>query len=394
MELGKKTRIFHIVNAVGTGGTELIILKLCEALDERLFEQVVCTVEPTLPFANGSKPRIISLNRAASRARLLVWHFARLFARERPDVVHSRAWGAIEAVLGARLARVPLVIHSEHGRDIRTVYGLPFRNRLFRRLCYSCADYVFAVSTELGSYYADQLCIPSGRIGLIRNGIDTERFRPDESVRIRVRNWLSLAPEILAVGCVGRLDPIKDHETLLKAADIVLTQGMNAKLYIVGDGVARVALQALVQSRPALARQVVFSGVVQNVPEWLNAFDLFVLPSLSEGMSNTILEAMATGLPIVTTVEAGGELIEDGVTGLLFPAKDVNALATALRSLCSSPELRATLGRRARRHAQSAFGLTHMLEQYRQLYAGKFPGQETVSDLSHSGTTSSPTLPI
>ncbi len=187
--------------------------------------------------------------------------------------------------------------------------------------------------------------------------------------RNRVRSAASLRPETIAVGCVGRLDPIKDHVTLLRAAEIVIRQGGDIKVYIVGDGCERPTLEAMVRSRPSLAGRVILTGDVRNVSEWLNGFDVFVLASLSEGMSNTIVEAMAVGLPVIATAAAGNELLEQQTSGLLVPEKDEEAMAKSLSLLIADQSLRATLGRNARLRAQSTFSMQRMVEEYTRVYA-------------------------
>lgn len=362
----------HVVNRLDTGGTELTLLRLCAALESSRFEHVICTVEPGSLDAENCGARIVCLNRRPAKGRVLIAQFAKLFAAERPNVVHSRSWGAIEAVLAARISGAyrSKVIHSEHGRDLQTMRALPVRNRLLRRICYSCADYVFAVSTELRDFYAKQVRMQQSRIGVIGDGIDTERFRPDAAARSRLRAAVSLRPETIAVGCVGRLDPIKDHVTLLRAADIVISQGGDIKLYIVGDGCERPTLEAMVRARPSLTGRVIFTGAVCNVSEWLNGLDVFVLASLSEGMSNAIVEGMAAGLPIIATTAAGQELLEHQISGLLVPEKDEEAIAKSLSLLIANQSLRATLGRNARSRAEGSFSMHKMVEEYTKMYTG------------------------
>src|SRR6185437_9355461 len=157
--------------------------------------------------------RITSLGRTPGRSSWLFADYYRIFSRERPDIVHSRNWGTIEAVPAARLAHVPGVIHSEHGLDLQTMGRQPWRRRMLRRLCYRWAGRVFAVSQELRHYYSQQLDVPASRLGVIPNGVETQYFRPDPDLRRRVRQTLGVSPETLIVGAVGRLDPVKDHRT-------------------------------------------------------------------------------------------------------------------------------------------------------------------------------------
>src|SRR5437588_12277344 len=148
-----RTRILHVLYRMGTGGTELALQRLTAGLDPRKFENIICTVTPNGAHQDTEHVRYISVSRTNQKPGFLVPSLMRIFRRERPDVVHSRNWGAIEAVLAAKLAGVPRVIHSEHGRDIHTMHGDPFRRRIFRRFCYALADEVFAVSSELRHHY-------------------------------------------------------------------------------------------------------------------------------------------------------------------------------------------------------------------------------------------------
>jgi sugar transferase (PEP-CTERM/EpsH1 system associated) len=296
---------------------------------------------------------------------------ARVFARERPHIVHSRNWGTIEVVPAARLTQIQGVIHSEHGLDIRTVKQQPWRRNAFRRVCFGLADRIFAVSQGLKDYYVRQLGTPARRMQVISNGVDTERFRPLPEARTELRRKLGFTEDPFVVGTVSRLDPVKDHRGLLRAIEAVLSQGYPLQLIIVGDGSERADLERRVQASPLLRDRTLFAGEARNVTEWLNSFDVFVLPSLAEGMSNTLLEAMAAGVaPVASRVGGNPEVIEEGRSGLLFEAGDVNALATYLKGLAEDPKWRHELGTSARQRVQTCFSLKGMLENYTQLYEG------------------------
>ena len=370
-----RIRIIHVVRSLGTGGTEEGVRKLLAGLDRHAFEQIVCTVVAGPEVEPQTGTRVVTLGRPAAGREFLVPDLIRVFARERPQIVHSRNWGTIEAVPAARLARVGAVVHSEHGLDVQTMGGQPWRRRILRRLCFGWANTVFAVSRELRDYYAKQLGIPAERLRIISNGVDTERFRPDAELRRQLREQLSVDAGTLVVGTVSRLDPVKDHRALFQAAELCLTRGVRLQLVIVGDGPERASLERDVQNRSLLRDRTLFTGETRNVVRWLNGFDVFALPSLTEGMSNTLLEAMAVGVPPVASCVGGNpEVIEEGRSGLLFEAGNTEALAACLKGLAQDPKWRQSLGTNARQRVQSCFSLERMMQNYARLYEGVLYG--------------------
>ncbi len=363
----------HVVRNLGAAGTELVVRKVVAGLDPELFDQVILMVTDYVvePYPQA---RVITLgHRLKGRDGFLLPEFMRVFARERPHVVHSRNWSTIEAVPAARLAAVPAVIHSEHGRNLDTLHGEPWRRRAFRRLCYRLADRVFAVSGELKQHYVTRLGISASRFEVIPNGVDAQHFRPDPEARKERRKRLGVGEDTLVVGCVNRFDPIKDHATLLRGAELALSRGVDLLVVLVGDGPERSRLERELEVRRGLRNRVVLTGLVNNVAAWLNAFDVFVLPSLSEGMSNTLLEAMAVGLPPVATRVGGNpEVIEADRSGLLFDPRDAEMLATHLNRLAQQIELRRMIGASARERVERCFSVRTMLERYSRLYTEVF----------------------
>jgi len=209
----------------------------------------------------------------------------------------------------------------------------------------------------------------ASRLEVLPNGVDVQRFRPDPSARNEVRSRLGIAPETVVVGSLGRLDPIKDHPTLFRAAESCIIEGCDIRVLIVGEGNQRAALESELETRPRLRERTLFTGEVSDVHNWLNAFDIYVLPSLSEGMSNTLLEAMAVGLPVVATRVGGNcEVVEHACSGLLFGAQDVPTLVDHLKSLINNHERRQTLGAAARKRVEKYFSVQLMLNRYSSMY--------------------------
>jgi sugar transferase (PEP-CTERM/EpsH1 system associated) len=367
-----KLRVLHVVDRLGVGGTEFGVLKVIQGLSDSAFEHRVCTVrgfDELLVRAQCLEKSVYVVGRSGQGFQFLLGRFLRIMRQLRPHIVHSRNWGAIEAIPAARLARVPVAIHSEHGYEVEMLTGLPFRRRAFRRAAYALADSIFAVTEELRRYHARQAWLPAERFRVLPNGVDTSRFAPRPRERTEIRQRLGLASEGLVLGTVGRMVPIKDHTTLLQTAKILVGRGIMVQVLLAGSGPELIKHQEFVAASPSLAGRVIFTGLVANVEDVLNAMDIFVLPSISEGMSNTLLEAMASGLPVVAAKTGGNpELVEEGRSGLLFPPGGVADLVSQLEKLSSDTNLRRALGKGARSRAVRDFSLERMIGRYRDLY--------------------------
>lgn len=364
-----RLRILHVISYMGRGGAEMGILKLIAGLGVE-FEHRICTTrgfDTDFVRSSFSEEKMYVAGSPDLKLQFPLFRLARIMRQYRPHIVHTRNWGAIEAVAAAKLAGVPVVIHSEHGYEVDMFAGLPLRRRIFRRAACAMADAVFAVTRELRDFHARQAWIRPERMGVMYNGVDTQRFAPCEESRIAMRKELGLPEKSFVVGAVGRLVPIKDHQTLLKAAALLSSSGIDVRVLLVGSGPERARLQGL--ATDALEGRVCFAGDSSQVPEMLNAMDVFVLPSLGEGMSNTLLEAMACGLPVLATNVGGNpEIIENNVHGRLFTPGDAAWLAAQLNLLAQDPALIHQLGTAARNRAIESFSLSRMLESYRCFY--------------------------
>jgi len=370
-EAAGRLRVLHVISYMGRGGAEIGILKLVAGLGEE-FQHRICTTrgfDADFVRSSFSEGKMFVAGSAAPRLQFPLFRLASIMRKYRPHIVHTRNWGALEAVPAARLAGVPVVVHSEHGYEVDMFAGLPIRRRIFRRAAYAMTDAIFAVTRELRDFHARQAWIRPERMGVMYNGVDTRRFAPCIQTRLAMRRELGLPEDSFVVGAVGRLVPIKDHQTLLKAAMRLLARGIDVRVLLVGTGPERERLQATATAAGALEGRVCFAGDSDRVPGMLNAMDVFVLPSLNEGMSNTLLEAMACGLPVLATNVGGTpEIIEDKINGGLFAPGDFEWLANKLQLLASDPSLIHQLGTAARNRAIESFSLSRMLESYRSFY--------------------------
>jgi sugar transferase (PEP-CTERM/EpsH1 system associated) len=368
----EKLRVLHVFNYLGLGGTELTAMRVVTNLGDELFESHLCglrgfdsgVVASRYPGANVVVPE-----RQGHGLRLQLFNLMKLIKSYQPQIVHSRNWGAIEAVPAARLSGVPVVIHSEHGYELDILRGLPARRRAFRRAVYGMADAVFTVTDELRVYHARQAWISPDRISVIANGIDLEVFAPRPEGRPILCQKLGIPEGRFVFGSVGRVVLIKDHAALLRAAEVLHQRGIDVHVLLAGSGPELIRHQKYVKNSDALSGRVSFIGAADNVAEVLNAMDVFVLPSISEGMSNTLLEAMACGLPVIATRVGGNpEVVEEDRSGWLFTPGDVVGLAERLERLANGGELRQAMGKAARARIVSKFSMERMVSDYRRLY--------------------------
>jgi sugar transferase (PEP-CTERM/EpsH1 system associated) len=362
----------HVVDNLGRGGLQNGLLNLIQRLDRGRFEHVIYSMrglDENAARFESAHVRISCLTDRESNRSFQVPALVHAIAAERPHIVHSRNWAAIEAVAAARLAGSYGVIHSEHGLDRGIEEKEPWRRRCFRRLAFEMADRVVSVSNQLRDFHSSRTGFPAKRMLVIHNGVDSQRFCPDAAARARSRRELRVADDDFCIGAVGNLTPVKDYSTLLQAMECVGESIRNWRLVIAGEGPERERLQSFIAARPQLKNRVLFLGLSSRVSELLNAMDVYVLSSLIEGISNSVLEAMATGLPVVITATGGNpETVVDNESGLLFPVGDFGALAEKLILLDRQADLRSHLGRAALGRVRREFSMEAMLGKYERLY--------------------------
>jgi sugar transferase (PEP-CTERM/EpsH1 system associated) len=369
-------RVLHVVDNLGQGGLEHGLVNVIEQTDPARFEHAVIAIR-ALGWNAGRLSRQgvpVECLETAGGLRLQIPALARVIRKFEPDIVHSRNWGAIEAVPAARSTRSCAVVHSEHGLEAGANATEPWRRSGFRRLAYELAHRVIAVSCHLRDLHSRRTGFPPERIGVIHNGVDTRRFFPSSGVRVRLRRELGIQDGQLCIGCVGNLLPVKDHITLLRALHSSSGELGPWRLLVAGEGPERTALQAFVDAHDELRQRVHFLGATGRVAELLNALDIYVLPSVAEGLSNSLLEAMATGLPAIATAVGGNvEVIEPGESGLLFPVGDSAALAEHLCLIERRVETRKKLAYGALQRITGTFSIQAMIHQYERLYEGLAP---------------------
>jgi sugar transferase (PEP-CTERM/EpsH1 system associated) len=367
--------VLHVIHRLATGGLENGLVNLINHMSESKFRHAVACIEDYSEFRQRLVRRDTEVF-ALDRSRVGIWEVRRkvfvLCRRLRPTIVHSRNMSGLDALLPARLAGVRYCVHGEHGWDVDNLNGEKLKPALLRRLHAPLVSRYITVSKHLERYLISRVGIPASRISQIYNGVDTQRFAPGSGAGVQPFPSGFAGENSVVIGTVGRIQAVKDQATLVRAfAELVRSQPEireQVRLAIVGDGPLLTELHQLADALGITAVSW-FPGAVRNVPEVLRAFDVFVLPSLSEGISNTILEAMASGLPILATAAGGNvELVEDGRCGHLFQPGDVQSLTRLLAQYVANPSLRLAHGNKARQIAVERFGLPEMVAKYQAVY--------------------------
>lgn len=367
--------VLHVVYHFGVGGLENGLVNLINRLPRERFRHRIVSLTDYTDFSRRIEREDIEIHALHKRPghdwRMYVQLY-RLFRRLRPDIVHTRNLAAMEAQLPAWLAGVPCRIHGEHGRDVLDVDGTNRKYILQRRLLRPFIHHFIALSRDLEGYLRHRIGVQPHRLSRIINGVDVERFRPDTAgARTRLPAGFAAADSIV-IGTVGRLAAIKDQLSLVRAfvrlRELAPAIAGRLRLVLIGEGSERTRLEQELTAA-GLMPQAWLAGARDDVAELLPALDLFVLPSLAEGISNTLMEAMACGLPVIATdVGGNGELVLDGETGALVPRGDAEALAQALKPYVQDAARRESHGAAARRRAETEFSLERMVGRYQSLY--------------------------
>ena len=361
--VAEPVRVMHLVHSFGYGGMEVGVAKLANAIDPSIVSTSICSCRPSDSLKERLRPevRLFEFDRRPGHDVRLIPQLYNLLRQERPTVLHTHGWAtACEGLLAARLARVPLVVHGEHGTlETRR------RNVLVQRWVWGQASRVLSVSSRLSERMAREIGFPTDRIQVIRNGVDTNRFNPGR--RPAARATFGLGADQVVLGTAGRLVPVKDQATLLRAWAILRSRGHAFTGLVAGNGPLEFQLTRLARSLGL--DNVHFLGNRPDVEQVLATMDVFILSSEAEGLSNTIQEAMATGLPVVATQVGGAdELVVEDETGLLVPAKNPEVLANAIERLMADTSLRVRMAEAGRRRATQVMALARMVREYVQVY--------------------------
>lgn len=352
----RRLRVVHVTLGLEVGGQEKLLVEFARHADRARFDLHVIAMSGRGKLAEAIEAcgwPVIALDEPPGLRPRLVWRLANHFRRLRCDVVHTHDDKPLMySVPAARLVGVRRVIHTQHHGK------LDILSRRQERIVAWTARGVdrFVCVSHDGARQMIAQGVPSRRVRVLWNGIDLARFR---------MHGPTCGGPIVTV---ARLSPEKDIANLLRAMALVARTDASVRLEIAGDGPSREDLLSRV-GELGLGSRVKFLGETGDVPALLARASLFVLPSQTEGISLTLLEAMGSGLPVIATRVGGNpEVVEHGVTGLLAPSRDPEALADAVLQLRREPERAAAMGAAGRARAEAFFDVGHMVARYEKLY--------------------------
>ena len=367
--------IVHVIYQLAVGGLENGLVNVINRMPADRYRHVIISYNPCTDFRNritNPNVEVYVLQKRSGKDLRLYGKLWRLFRHLQPDIVHTRNLATLESQLPALMAGVPYRVHGEHGRDMHDLDGTSKKYQLLRRLFRPLVHRYIALSLDLKRYLQEQVGIPEGKISHICNGVDTEKFTPAGTQAMAVLPGDFSGPDKIVIGTIGRMEAVKDQLTLAHAFVRLVEEypggRESLRLIMVGDGALREPARAILEAG-GLEQIAWLPGEREDIPDMLRAMDVFVLPSLAEGISNTILEAMASGLPIVATNVGGNyELVDQDKTGLLVPRGDPAALADAVRVYVDNPDLRRLHGAAARKRSEDEFSIDAMVQRYQDVY--------------------------
>jgi len=387
--------VVHLVDALDSAHLENGLLNLIRHLPPERYRHAIVCLHDRGDYQAGIREHGVDVVNLHKRDGGDFLHYLRMFRvlrRLQPDLIHTRNGSGLKAQIVAALAGVPLRVHAEHGRQFadadagqesgqpaagkrrhqagRTVE--PFGARLLRRLLCPLIDHFIAVSSDLEQWLVESVGAEPARVSQIANGVDSVQFHPRLGPAAAIGPPGFMHDNAFVIGSVGRMDDSANHATLVEAFLRLIASPHPAharlRLLIVGDGPARAECQALL-NRAGAAQRAWLPGTRADLAQLMRAMDLFVLPSLVEDRSNAILEAMASGLPVVATAVGGNtELVHPGFTGILVPPMAPELLASAIADYCRIPEMAVRHGARARSQVIARHSMPAMARDYLAVY--------------------------
>jgi sugar transferase (PEP-CTERM/EpsH1 system associated) len=368
----KSLHILHITHSLNVGGLERVVVDLAKGFKKKGYIVSICCLDGKEPLGNEAESagiKVYSLNKGPGIKCGLPFKIAKIIREERIDLIHTHnESGLIYGVTAAFLARVSNIVHTDHGKE--PGYDEKKALKLAEKILLKKLDHVVAVSEDLKNKIVQSTGISKDKILVIPNGIDVEHFY-QPNLRDEVRRKLGISSDTFVIANIARMVPLKNQSFLINIFKEVVVDYPNVKLLLVGDGPMRYELQAYCKNM-GLSKSIIFLGERKDIFELLSAVDLFVLPSLTEGTSITLIEAMSSGTPVVAS-EVGGnsEVIENGKTGFLNPLGQIEMWITTIKSLIRNKEDRIRVAQNAKMEVVKKFSLEGMIGNYEKIYLSK-----------------------
>jgi len=368
MEQAKAVRIVYLITELNIGGAERALTRAVTRLSNSHYRASVACLYGAGTMADEIRAAGIPVIDLGARGKWdlrVAYRLFRLLRGREVQILHSYMFHAdVLGRMAGKLARVPVIVSSRRNVEI----GGQIRE-LVNRWTANLADRTIAVSDQVREVEIQRSGVDPSKVVTIYNGVDLEDFRGINPTKVKeLKRQFSINMGTPVIGTIASLHKRKGHAYLIESLPLILKRFPKAKALLIGDGPLRESIRRKAEDL-GLSNSVIFTGIRHDIPELLSALDVFVLPSLWEGMPNVILEAMATGNPVVAT-HVGGmpEEVEDSVTGLLVPPRDPEALAEAIIALLQDRERAETMGRAGRARVEKYFSVERMVHQTEALY--------------------------
>lgn len=366
--------IAHVLFRFDTGGLENGVVNLINRLPEAGYRHSIVTQKGVNPeFAKRVKANNVDyhdLNKADGNDFGMYLRLNRLLKQLRPDILHTRNLATLECQVVGWWRRIPTRIHGEHGWDVSDIGGTNLKYQRLRRLIKPFVHQYVALSGEARDYLLERIKVSAGRVHHICNGVDMDRFST-APLPVAPFPEQQLPSKAVIFGTVGRLAEVKDQQTLIQAFALLCARypQQAMRLMLVGDGPMRKALEQQAKELN-IEDKVWFAGDRADVPALMSKMQVFVLPSLAEGISNTFLEAMASGLPVIATHVGGNPdlMLPAHQQSHLVGVGDAQGLMQAMSHYIDNPDRITEDSALVRKHCQSHFSLANMVAKYHQLY--------------------------
>jgi glycosyltransferase involved in cell wall biosynthesis len=368
-------KVMQVVLSLVIGGTEKLVYDLVRRVDKYVVFPYVCCLDKLGELGEELQREgypVYSLNRKPGIDWGLIPRLHSIVREERIDIIHAQQYTpyfyGLMASLSSKLnifAKSPKLIFTEHG--IPYPYRKKLKRLIFNPVLCRFADEIITISDHTKSNLVKYENFPARRMKVVYNGVDLRQFSQNIDPAAKKQS-LGLPPDSKVIGIVARLDPVKNHVMLFRAFRRILNDIPETYLLLVGDGPEEHRLKSLTESLD-IRNTTLFLGTRRDIPELLHVFDVFVLPSFSEGMSVTLIEAMGSGVPVVATRVGGTpELVKDQETGYLVESDNDQEMATMLLNLLQNEERRQRMGQAGQQRAYDMFSLDKMVDIYTKLY--------------------------
>lgn len=368
--MGNAINILYVIHSFNNGGAETLAIRLADKIDSNRFHVSVCALCDEGPLRAVAKEKNIhffSLGKKEGKDFRLIWRLRRLLKEQKIDVVHTHNQGPLlYTFLATRFFHKIALIHTEHINVNREI-SYTWKSRLYCRIMYRSLDGFVSIAQHLTSAITATYNLEKVRVTTILNCVEV---LPPAKITTSLKREIDLDEGIKIIGNISALRKQKNHVTLIKAMTYVTAEHPNVALVIAGEGEEGQQLKELADQL-LLSRYIYFLGYRSDVSNLLQQFDLFVLPSLYEGLPLCMLEAMSVGLPIVATdVEGSNELVKNGENGILVQAQSPEELAGAIITLLSDKQKAQRIGGAAKMHVQTRYSMQRMIDQYETFYNG------------------------